>query len=76
LIESLCCDITEFTGLYVRVPLSNHLFGIIEIPGSHRVAERADKYLAHSTSTTVRSKIIVFRMIDVDLSSLRESLEN
>ena len=75
-VECFCRHVSQFAGLDMRVSLPNHLFRIIEIPSRYRVPERADKHLTHPSATTVRGKIIVFRMSDVDLCGLREPMEN
>jgi len=60
----------------MRVALPNHLLGVIQVTSSDCIPERADKHLSHSTSAAVGSKIVVFRMVDIDLCSFREPLED
>jgi hypothetical protein len=68
--QSFCSDIAQLSGLDMRIPLSNHLLGVIEISGGNCVPERTNENFAHSTATTVRCKIVMFRVVDIDLCGL------
>lgn len=58
--------VPEFTNLYVRVVLSNHLLRIIEMSGNNYISERSNEDLAHPTAASVGCEMVVLRMIDID----------
>jgi len=60
----------------MRVPLTNHLLGVVQVPSSNGVAKRSDENLIHPPMTAVRYGIVVFRMVDVELGSRREPMKN
>jgi hypothetical protein len=75
-IEGLSRHIAEFTCFDVRIALTNHLFGVIQVPGGNCVTKGSDENFTHPPATAVRCEIVVFRMVDIDLRGRRESLEN
>ncbi len=55
---------------------SNYLFRVIEISGSNGISERLHKHFTYPTLSTMGSKIRMFRVVDIDVSSCREALKN
>jgi len=73
-LEGLRRDFTEFSCLVMKAlePSLRNCRDTGPPPGP----KRSKKYILHRTSTTVWSKLVVFRIVDIDLCGLREPLEN
>ena len=76
LLQGACRHIPELTSLDMGVPLPDHLFGVVEVTGCHGVSERPDEHLAHPPATAVWCEIVVFRMVDIELTNIESELRS
>jgi len=74
--KSFSSYITEFTSFNMGSTAREPSLRSCRDTEPQQYTRTRDKYLTHPTATAVRGEIVVFRVVDVDFCSLRESLEN